>query len=40
MDLKIQIMTKQDYGLYVGGICLPMDDILGHIRSLNKTLKQ
>ena len=41
MDLKnIQIMTKQDYGLSLGGIWLPMDKILGHIRSLNKILKQ
>ena len=23
MDLKIHIMTKQDYKLYAGGICLP-----------------
>ena len=38
-DLTMRYACRTNYGLYVGGMCMPMDDILGHMRSLTKTFK-
>ena len=38
-ELTMRIAYWIVYRYYGEGMCLPMDDILGHMRSLTKTLK-
>ena len=38
-DMITRYACRTNYRLYEGGMCMPMDNILGHMRSLTKTLK-
>ena len=36
-DLTTEYACRKNYRIYKGGMCMPVDDILGHMGSLTKT---